>query len=75
MSDTRDKEGTRAQDQAGGVEGGMPAGSAGGPAQSDGNRSNANESDGDDGGAARPGTANKVDLGQGSHEQTQGGDR
>ena len=72
MADTQAKQGTKAEDQAGGVEGGMPAGSAGGPGQPDGSRSNANESDGDDGGAAKPGTANKVDLGQGSHEQTQG---
>jgi hypothetical protein len=51
----------------------MARGSAGGPSQADQDQAQANESDGSDGGAARPGTANKVDLGQGSHEQSQGG--
>jgi hypothetical protein len=68
-----DRDSVQTADKSGGVEGGMANGNAGGPSQADKQRAEANESDGSDRGAARPGTPHKVDLGQGSHEQTQGG--
>ena len=72
MSGTETKDRDPA-DKAGGVEGGMQSGTAGGPRQADkAQQADATESDGDDA-PARPGTSRKVDLGQGSHEQTQGG--
>lgn len=60
------------KDLAGGAEGGMASGSAGGPSRKDVEIAKANDSDSGGGGAA-PGTASKVDLGKGSHEETQGG--
>jgi hypothetical protein len=65
--------GAQSRDLAGGAEGGMGSGSAGGPSQADAEREKANESDSGGSGGAAPGTAGKVDLGRGSHEQTQGG--
>ncbi|HEX4739587.1 MAG TPA: hypothetical protein VH331_18715 [Allosphingosinicella sp.] len=61
------------KDLSGGAEGGMESGSAGGPREADVQRSNANQSDSGGDGNAAPGTASKVDLGKGSHEETQGG--
>src|ERR1700744_3776413 len=63
-TDTRDD--TEAKKESGGVEGGMSSGSAGGPSQADQDQAKANESD-SGGGAAKPSTYSKVDLGQGSH--------
>ena len=62
------------RDAAGGMEGGMAAGSAGGPGQNDLERAEPDEAAQDDG-PARPVGRESVagDLGQGSFEQTQGG--
>ena len=73
MNGTDTKDRTQAEKQSGGMEGGMESGSAGGPSQADQKQAQANESDGGDAGAAKPSTYSKVDLGQGSHEQSQGG--
>jgi hypothetical protein len=68
MTGTRTEERKPSADQAGG----MASGSAGGPSQAD-KAADANESDGGgDGGGAGPGSPASVDLGKGSHEQTQG---
>lgn len=73
MTGTDTKDDAQAKKESGGMEGGMASGSAGGPGQADQKQAQANESDAGDGGAAKPDTYSKVDLGQGSHEQSQGG--
>jgi hypothetical protein len=61
-------------DAAGGVEGGMPSGSAGGPGLAEQERQVDKDAQAD--GSKTPSTnvEDKIgDLGKGSHEQTQGG--
>jgi hypothetical protein len=70
-----DRERSHANDDAaGGVEGGMPSGSAGGPSQAAKERQVDEDAEAD--GRKTPSTnvEDKIgDLGKGSHEQTQGG--
>jgi hypothetical protein len=66
---------TRDRDAAGGVEGGMASGSAGGPGQDELERAEPRQGAGAGDDASGPKAGEKVmgDLGQGSFEQTQGG--